>query len=70
MSKETNYEGMSFRIRFVSANGLLMGYLEWTTDRDLVAHFTDTINHNQYGIRAFVETKGSGYVEPKKNSPL
>ena len=69
MSKETNYEGMSFRIRFVSA-GRLMGYLEWTTDRDLVAHFTDTINHNQCDIRAFVETKGSGFVEPKKNSPL
>lgn len=65
MSKETSYTGMSFRVRFVSANGRLLGHLEWSTERDAVCHLTDTINSKRIGISAFVETKGSKHASPQ-----
>ena len=70
MSKETSYAGMSFRVRFVSANGRLLGYTEWSTDRDAVIFLTDTINSKRIGISAFVETMGTAQVKREKYGNL
>lgn len=71
MSKQTNFEGMSFRIAFIAENGELLLHSEWSTNRDAVAHLTDSINHarNQKHLRitATIETKGTGYVDLNSN---
>jgi hypothetical protein len=60
MAKE-NYDGMQFRLNFISEGGHLLATTEWTTDRDKIIYLADSINKHS-GIRAMPETKGTGYA--------
>lgn len=63
MPKE-NYDGMQFRINFITEGGQLMIPTEWTTDREKIVYMADEINKHK-GIRAVPETKGVGYVDTR-----
>lgn len=60
MPKE-NYDGMQFRINFISEGGHLLATTEWAADRDKIIFLADSINKHK-GIRAQPETKGTGHA--------
>lgn len=70
VSKQTNYDGMTFRVIFVTEGGAILATTEWSTDREALIHLTDKINQSRHvGIRASIETKGTGYVAVPQNIP-
>lgn len=69
MSKETNFDGMSFRAAFVTEGGKLLLHSEWSTDREAVIYLVDALNRNQKKIRVSVEIKGSAYVAVPETAP-
>jgi hypothetical protein len=60
MAKE-NYDGMQFRLNFISEGGHLLATTEWTTDKDKIIFLADEVNKSKR-IRAMPETKGTGYA--------
>ena len=69
MSKKPNFEGMSFRVNFITDGGQLLLRSEWSTERDAVIHLVDSLNREKKGIRAQIESKGTGYVALPQNMP-
>ena len=61
MPKE-NYDGMQFRINFISEGGQLLATTEWAADRDKIIYLADSINKHRGGVRAAPETKGTGHA--------
>jgi hypothetical protein len=73
MSKETNYDGMSFRVVLIAeGSGRLLVNTEWIEDRDAMIYLTDSLNQvptKNRKVRAIIETRGKGYVEVPPGAP-
>lgn len=56
---------VTYRINFVSNDGILLMSTEWIKERDKIVFLADCINSKLKSVHASVETRGVGYVDTK-----